>query len=109
MRWPIDQTHAPGLRSWVASANDPTTDFPIQNLPYCVFQRGKDGRPCIGTAIGTQILDLDGCRRAGLLDEPALAADSLAPLIALPLDARAALRRRLSQILSEEVWRAHAE
>ena len=32
----IDETHAPGRRSWVASANG-HADFPIQNLPLGVF------------------------------------------------------------------------
>jgi fumarylacetoacetase len=109
VRWPVDQTHAPDLRSWVESANDSTTDFPIQNLPFCVFKSGENDRPRVGTGIGAQILDLDGCRRAGLLDEPALSADSLGPVMALPPDARSALRLRLSEILSREVWRAAAE
>jgi len=42
--------------SWVASANDPTSDFPIQNLPYGVFRHQEKTR--IGVAIGDQILDL---------------------------------------------------
>jgi fumarylacetoacetase len=33
----INETHDPNLRSWVESANDPNTDFPIQNLPFGVF------------------------------------------------------------------------
>ena len=32
----IDGTHAPGLVSWVESANG-HADFPIQNLPFGVF------------------------------------------------------------------------
>ncbi len=109
MRWTIDQTHAADLRSWVESANESTSDFPIQNLPFCVFKHAENDKPRIGTAIGAQILDLDGCRRAGLVDQAALASGSLGPLMALPLDARAALRRRLSEILSQPVWRAAAE
>lgn len=35
MPYPIDETHDPKLESWVESANDPNTDFPIQNLPLC--------------------------------------------------------------------------
>ena len=34
-----DATHSPALRSWVLSANLPTTDFPIQNLPFGRFVR----------------------------------------------------------------------
>jgi fumarylacetoacetase len=33
MPYAIDDTHDPKLESWVESANDPDTDFPIQNLP----------------------------------------------------------------------------
>lgn len=35
--YPIDETHDPNLESWVESANDPGTDFPIQNLPLCMI------------------------------------------------------------------------
>ena len=30
------------LRSWVESAEDPATDFPIQNLPFGVFRPRED-------------------------------------------------------------------
>jgi fumarylacetoacetase len=47
------------LQSWVASANDPVTDFPIQNLPFGVFRRkGANEAPRGGVAIGDQIFDL---------------------------------------------------
>ena len=51
---PIDETHDPQLRSWVDSANDPETDFPIQNLPVGMFDAGSG--PHLGVAIGDQIL-----------------------------------------------------
>jgi len=35
-----DRTHDPALRSWVASANQPDADFPIQNLPFAAFLAG---------------------------------------------------------------------
>ena len=54
----IDSTHDPDLQSWVASANDPETDFPIQNLPFGVFSTAADPAPRVGVAIGDQILDL---------------------------------------------------
>ena len=54
-----DATHAPALRSWVPSANQPGTDFPIQNLPYGRFRRKGVEEPWrIGVAIGDQVLDL---------------------------------------------------
>jgi len=55
----MDATHDPGLRSWVESANDSATDFPIQNLPLGVFRRkGSKEKPRGGVAIGDQIFDL---------------------------------------------------
>ena len=35
---PLNETHDPGLRSWVESARQPGCDFPIQNLPHGVFR-----------------------------------------------------------------------
>ena len=73
---PIDETHAPALRSWVASANAAGTDFPLQNLPFGVFQSGQDDAPRIGVAIGEQVLDLRSAGEAGILDgAPATLAD----------------------------------
>ncbi|MBT8487072.1 MAG: fumarylacetoacetase [Phycisphaerales bacterium] len=55
----LDETHAPDRRSWVESANDPGSDFPIQNLPFGVFRRrGSDEPPRIGVAIGDAIADV---------------------------------------------------
>ncbi len=91
------------VKSWVGSANDPGTGFPIQNLPYGVFRAGDETH--IGIAIGALILDLHGCATAGMLrglpDEIADAciADVLNPLMALGHDAWAALRERVTVIL----------
>lgn len=64
----VDETHDPTLRSWVVSANEPRTDFPIQNLPFGVFRRRRSSEaPRLGVAIGDRILDLALCSRAGLL------------------------------------------
>jgi len=54
----IDQTHDPALQSWVESANDPDSDFPVQNLPFGRFRREGESDWCIGVAIGDQVLDL---------------------------------------------------
>ena len=34
----INETHDQNLKSWVESANDPNTDFPIQNLPFAFLE-----------------------------------------------------------------------
>lgn len=90
----IDETHDPALRSWVESANQPGTDFPIQNLPFGVFQR-EGAAPRCGVRIGDQILDLAA---AQLIDD-ACAGPSLNRAMALTSDQRQALRRQLSTVL----------
>src|SRR4029079_710272 len=63
----MDETHDPDLRSWVESANDPDSDFPIQNLPFGVFTPTGVENPSIGIAIGDQILDMAACYEHGLV------------------------------------------
>lgn len=102
----IDATHDPTLRSWVDSANQADTDFPIQNLPFGVFQRqGNVESPRVGVAIGDQILDLAACSAAGLLQDlpaplqAACSAASLNSLMALGRTGSLQLRHHLSQLL----------
>ena len=67
----IDDTHDPGLESWVESANDPGTDFPIQNLPLCrVLTTTTDGEPTAGLAsrIGDLIVNIDAILGSDLVD-----------------------------------------
>jgi fumarylacetoacetase len=95
------------VTSWIESANDPASDFPIQNLPYGVFLHA--GRQRIGVAIGDRILDLHACAHAGLLANPAsdipaaCSAEWLNPLMALGPSAWAELRNQLTVLLSSEV------
>ena len=55
------------LKSWIATANVPDCEFPIQNLPYGVFSQ-PGAAPCCGVAIGDMILDLAACEARGLVD-----------------------------------------
>lgn len=72
---PLNETHSPQLTSWVASANTPDTDFPIQNLPFGVFRRlGSVQGFRVGVAIGDAILDLTAARAAGAFNGSALTA-----------------------------------
>jgi fumarylacetoacetase len=102
----IDRTHDPNLRSWVESANQKGTDFPIQNLPFGVFRhRDTSEKPRIGVAIGDRILDLFGCCEVGLLQElpqplqEVCRSSNLNELMALGSWATSALRDRLSELL----------
>jgi hypothetical protein len=61
-----DGTHAPGRRSWIASANG-HPDFPIQNLPFGVFVPAR-GTPRGGVAIGDESLDLSAGLELGLFE-----------------------------------------
>jgi fumarylacetoacetase len=104
----VDATHEAGLRSFVESANDASTDFPVQNLPLGVFRRGGARPPRLGCAIGDAVLDLLSCSERGLLRglptevEEACRAASLNPLMAVPSRVRATLRHRLSHLLRAE-------
>lgn len=46
---------------------DKDTDFPVQNLPYGVFERSGQSAH-IGVAIGDQVLDLHVLASKGLFD-----------------------------------------
>jgi fumarylacetoacetase len=97
----------PLLVSWVESAQDPATDFPVQNLPFGVFRRANtDEMPRVGVAIGDQILDLAACFAEGMLadmgDTPAALACALPSLNGLMAAGRAqatTLRQRVSEAL----------
>jgi fumarylacetoacetase len=69
----INETHDPNLKSWIESANAPDTDFPIQNLPFCIFHYFQNDEEildfCVGVAIGDKILNLTGCYEDGFFDK----------------------------------------
>jgi fumarylacetoacetase len=104
----LDASHDAALFSWLASANAPDTDFPIQNLPLGVFRRAgspESFRP--GVAIGDQIVDLLAARDAGVF-APDVAASlagcehgELNAFMAQGRTARIALRHALSENLRE--------
>ncbi len=93
----------PLLKSWVASANDVTHPFPLNNLPYGVFALG-DEEPRCGVAIGDMILDVTAAEAEGLItltDEPLFDLPYWNPLMEQGPAVWAALRERLTALLSE--------
>ena len=66
---PID----PSLRSFIDV--DPTSPFPIQNLPFGVLRRRHMQHTRVGVAIGAYVLDLAVMADAGLLKVPGLVSD----------------------------------
>ncbi|WP_394781666.1 fumarylacetoacetase [Undibacterium sp.] len=109
----LNETHNIELRSWVATANQADSDFPLQNLPFAVFRSkaqakaGKDFH--IGVAIGDQILDLHAACAANAFDGiselqsdavvAALQSSSLNALMSLGAQTWSALRVALSRLL----------
>jgi fumarylacetoacetase len=111
----INETHDPNLKSWVESANDPNTDFPIQNLPFCVHRNSRVvDIPTLGIPIGDKLLDLaaidaggsDGTGIAlldGIADESGGWSDDWGlDVRVMPLGLGNAIRRRVSQLLAAD-------
>ncbi len=100
----LDVTHDPAARSWVPGA-DAHPDFPVQNLPLCLFS-AEDDRPRAGIAIAERVADLPALLAAGLLagvDEAVgeLLFDRLNELLAAGREVRVALRRALFALLTD--------
>ncbi len=89
----LDETHDPALVSWVESANQAQTDFPIQNLPFGRFRPAAGEAWRIAVAIGDQLVDL---QTAGLIDH-----QDMARLMASSPAERRALRLVLSRALRD--------
>jgi len=76
MPYEINETHDPNLKSWVESANDPSSDFPIQNLPIfagfhprCIAGDGPQHGTQLYVAIGDYGLNLDHFDECYCLEE----------------------------------------
>ncbi|WP_316395459.1 fumarylacetoacetase [Bradyrhizobium sp. 33ap4] len=93
----------PKLRSFIDVA--PTSDFPIQNLPYGVFS-SKDGlAPRVGVAIGDYVLDLWELEQDSRLDVGLLGVfsqPSLNAFMALGPKVWSATRARISELLRSD-------
>ncbi|SNC64005.1 fumarylacetoacetate hydrolase [Hymenobacter gelipurpurascens] len=97
----------PALRSWIDIA--PTSDFPIQNLPFGVFETDERG-PRVGVAIGEYVLDLYAVAQFGYFEDLELGPKmpkifrrrSLNQFIALGRPAWRAVRQRISELLRHD-------
>ncbi len=109
MTYKTNETHDQNLKSWIESANAPETDFPIQNLPFCVFTRACTYENVrIGVAIGDFVLDVYACYECCLFDDEsfniAVTANNYCldhSVMRKNANAQMAFRRRLVEILSE--------
>lgn len=94
----------PKLRTWLQIA--PSNDFPIQNLPFGIFEAAQNGKR-VGVRIGDYILDLALMAQYGYFDDLNLTVadfthDFLNPLMKHGKLALRALRNRISELLSTE-------
>ena len=103
----LDSTHDPERRSWIESANDGRSDFPIQNLPFGVFRRAGSGEVArVGVAIGNMILDVSAACHLGYFSgnaaapAKACASPALNERMALGRPAWHALRVALGSLLA---------
>ncbi|MGY8870800.1 MAG: fumarylacetoacetase [Pseudomonadales bacterium] len=71
----LNETHGLILKSWVDSANQTNSDFPIQNLPFAIFRRAGSSEAFRGgVAIGDQVVDLAAVAENALFSGEAAAA-----------------------------------
>ncbi|MFD2784450.1 fumarylacetoacetase [Hymenobacter rubripertinctus] len=97
----------PTLHSWIDIT--PASDFPIQNLPFGVFET-EDRGPRLGVAIGEYVLDLYAVAQFGYFEDLELGAQmpkvfrrrSLNQFIALGRPAWRAVRQRVSELLRHD-------
>ena len=100
----LNETHDPARRSWVKAANESGCDFPIQNLPFGIFQaRGREWRG--GIAIGDMIFDMKAAIDGNVFSQDAHEAaraackSTLNELMAMPSQQISILRHELSDLL----------
>ena len=104
MPYAIDETHDPNLKSWVESANDPQSDFPIQNLPFVMFDDESSSCSYVAVAIGDKVLNLHVLEEQdffekNLWEEMNLTGCFLNGIADAPLETRKKFRSRLQNLL----------
>jgi fumarylacetoacetase len=99
----LSHPNDPTLRSFIPV--DPTSDFPIQNLPYGVFSTRDGLAPRVGVAIGDYVLDLWQLEQDCWIDvgnAGVFSASSLNPFMALGPQVWSKTRARISELLRHD-------
>jgi len=103
----LSHPNDPKLKSFISV--DPSSDFPIQNLPYGVFSTAQSPALRVGVAIGDHVLDLALLESEGLIRTGAercvFAKPSLNAFMALGPKVWSQTRVRISELLRDD----HAE
>lgn len=95
--------NTPSLQSFIAV--DPSSDFPIQNLPLGIFSTSRTPNPRVGVAIGDWVLDLAQLEKIGLLEpasHPVFDKPVLNDFIALGRDSWRSTRQQISLLLRSD-------
>ncbi len=94
----MDKTHDPRATSWIEV--DPSSDFPIQNLPFGVFSPEGEA-PRVGVAIGEFVLDLSAVAQRFDIGAPAevFASRSLNRFVSLGRETWREVRLRVFDLL----------
>ena len=87
------------IRSWVETANDPQSPFPLNNLPFGVFSTGA--APRCAVAIGESVLDLAALQSAKLLPDHGFDAPALNTFMGRGKAAWDDVRQKLTDLLRE--------
>jgi fumarylacetoacetase len=87
-------------RSWVESANAPDTPFPLNNLPYGVFDDGYGAR--CGVAIGDFVLDLGSAAGRSMFPDAGFGQDALNDFMAAGPGLWTRTRNALTGLLAED-------
>jgi fumarylacetoacetase len=86
---------------------DPAHPFGLATLPYGSFTTGGAAR--VGVAIGEHVLDLSALEGVDLPHRSALATPTLNAFMAAGPRAWSSVRRRLTQLLTDEAYRGRVE
>jgi fumarylacetoacetase len=99
----VPHPNDPSLYSFIPV--DPTSDFPIQNLPYGVFSTGDGRAPRVGVGIGDYVLDLwelEQDVRLNVGELGVFSAPTLNPFMALGPKLWSRTRARISELLRHD-------
>jgi fumarylacetoacetase len=96
------EANNPALISWVPVPSD--SDFPIQNIPFGVFNCTNNAKPRAGSAIGGYVIDLEQMANLGYFDaivgfdKSAFSKNELNDFIALGKTVTRAVREKIAEI-----------
>jgi len=95
--------NTPALKSFIPV--DPTSDFPIQNLPFGIFSTRQSPEHRVGVAIGEWVLDLAQLENMGLLEpssQPVFNQPALNDFIGLGQSVWRSTRAQISLLLRDD-------